>query len=87
MACDIQLSVSTAYGEGFSRNVDCVNLPTAFGSLGILRGHSDMLCAVSPGVIRFTAGEEQGRIAVGEGVATVAKNQVIVLVYEIRGME
>ena len=59
MACDIQLSVSTAYGEGFSRNVDCVNLPTAFGSLGILRGHSDMLCAVSAGVIRFTAGEER----------------------------
>ena len=87
MACDIQLSVSTAYGEGFSRNVDCVNLPTAFGSLGILRGRSDMLCAVSPGVIRFTAGEEQGRIAVGEGVATVAKNQVIVLVSEIRSME
>ena len=87
MACDIQLSVSTAYGEGFSKNVDYVNLPTAFGSLGLLRGHSDMLCAVSAGVIRFIAGEEQGRIAVGEGVATVADNQVIVLVSEIRGME
>ena len=87
MACEIQLSVSTAYGDSFNKMVDYVNLPTAFGSLGILRGHSDMLCAVSAGVIRFTAGEEQGRIAVGEGVATVAKNQVIVLVSEMRGME
>lgn len=87
MACDIQLSVSTAYGESFSKNVDYVNLPTAFGSLGILRGHSDMLCAVSPGVIRFTAGEEKGRIAVGEGVATVADNQVIVLVSALRECE
>ena len=87
MACDIQLSVSTAYGEGFSKNVDYVNLPTAFGSLGILRGHSDMLCAVSAGAIRYTAGEEQGKILVGEGVATVAQNQVIVLVSEIRDME
>lgn len=87
MACEIQLSISTAGGDSFSKAVDYVNLPTAFGSLGILQGHSDMLCAVSPGVIRFTAGEERGRIAVGEGVATVAKNQVTVLVSQIRGGE
>ena len=87
MACDIQLSVSTAYGEGFRKKVDYVNLPTAFGSLGILRGHSDMLCAVSAGAIRYTAGEEKGKILVGEGVATVADNQVTVLVSELRGGE
>lgn len=87
MACDIQFSVSTAGGDSFSKQVDYVNLPTAFGSLGILRGHSDMLCAVAPGVIRFAAGEEQGRIAVGEGVATVAGNQVIVLVSELKSGE
>lgn len=87
MACDIQFSVSTAGGASFTKQVDYVNLPTAFGSLGILRCHSDMLCAVAPGVIRFTAGEEQGRITVGEGVATVAENQVIVLVSELKSGE
>lgn len=84
MACDIHLSVSTAYGDSFEMDVDYVNLPTAFGSLGILRGHSDMLCAVSAGVIRFNAGDEQGRLAVGEGVATVSNNQVIVLASDIK---
>jgi F0F1-type ATP synthase epsilon subunit len=39
-----------------------------------------MLCAIRTGKVRFTAGEEQGSVAVGEGVATVSKNQVIVLV-------
>ena len=58
MACDIQLSVSTAYGEGFCKKVDYVNLPTAFGSLGILRGHSDMLCAKNAGLkgLRYEGG-------------------------------
>jgi len=84
MACDIHFSVSTAYGDQFDKDVDYVNLPTAFGSLGILRGHSDMLCAISAGVIRFTAGEEQGRLLVGKGVATVSENQIIVLTSEIK---
>ena len=46
-----------------------------------------MLCAVSAGAIRYTAGEEKGKILVGEGVATVADNQVTVLVSELRGGE
>jgi F0F1-type ATP synthase epsilon subunit len=85
MACDIHLSVSTAYGDSYETDVDYVNLPTSFGSLGILRGHSDMLCAVRTGKIRFTAGEEQGSVNVGEGVATVSNNQVIVLVSSMQG--
>jgi F-type H+-transporting ATPase subunit epsilon len=85
MACDIHLSISTAYGDSYETDVDYVNLPTAFGSLGILRGHADMLCAVRPGNVRFTAGEEQGSVAVGEGVATVSNNQVIVLVSSMQG--
>ena len=84
MANEIQLSISTAYGDSFENYVDYVNLPTAFGSLGILRGHSDMLCAVSPGRIRYRAGEEQGSIEVGEGVATVSNNKVILLVSAIK---
>jgi F0F1-type ATP synthase epsilon subunit len=44
-----------------------------------------MLCAVRPGNVRFTAGEEQGSVAVGEGVATVSNNQVIVLVSSMQG--
>lgn len=84
MANDIQLSVSTAYGDGFESYVDYVRLPTAFGSLGILKGHCDMLCAVSPGVVSYSAQGEKGMLEVGEGVATVADNQVTLLVSSIK---
>lgn len=84
MANEIHLSVSTAYGDCFESYVDYVKLPTAFGSLGILRGHCDMLCAVSPGNVCYSAGEERGSIEVGEGVATVSNNEVILLVSSIK---
>lgn len=84
MANEIHLSISTAYGDSFENYVDYVNLPTAFGSLGILRGHCDMLCAVSPGKVCYSAGEERGSIEVGEGVATVSDNEVILLVSGIK---
>lgn len=83
MASDIHLSISTAYGEGFESYVDYVKLPTPFGSLGILKGHCDMLCAVSPGRVDYSAEGEKASIAVGEGVATVSRNQVILLVSSI----
>lgn len=84
MANDIHLSVSTAYGDGFESYVDYVRLPTAFGSLGILKGHCDMLCAVSPGIVSYSAQGEKGMLEVGEGVATVADNQVTLLVSSIK---
>lgn len=84
MANDIQLSVSTAYGDGFESYVDYVRLPTAFGSLGILKGHCDMLCAVSSGIVSYSAQGEKGMLEVGEGVATVADNQVTLLVSSIK---
>ena len=56
----------------------------SWSSLGILRGHCDMLCAVSPGNVCYSAGEERGSIEVGEGVATVSNNEVILLVSSIK---
>lgn len=84
MASDIHLSVSTAYGDGFESYVDYVRLPTPFGSLGVLRGHCDMLCAVSPGLVRYSVQGERGSLEVGEGVATVSNNEVILLVSSIK---
>lgn len=84
MASDIHLSVSTAYGDGFESYVDYVRLPTSFGSLGILRGHCDMLCAVSPGLVSYSVQGERGSLEVGEGVATVSNNEVILLVSSIK---
>ena len=84
MASDIHLSVSTAYVVGFESYVDYVRLPTPFGGLGVLRGHCDMLCAVSPGLVSYSVQGERGSLEVGEGVATVSNNEVILLVSSIK---
>lgn len=85
MAEDIKLSIATAGGDSFEIQVSYVNLPAEFGSLGILRGHAAMLCAVGPGKLRYTgAAQEQGSIMIGSGVATVADNEVLLLVSDIQ---
>lgn len=79
MSGDIHLSISTAYGDSVEKDVDYVRLPTGFGSVGILKGHAHMLCAVAPGEIDFDKDGHHCHLAVGEGVATVDAHQVIVL--------
>lgn len=80
MAEKFRLSVVTGDATVFDGEVDYVNLPTAFGSVGILAGHAPMLCAVTKGVLRCTDGEGAARIALGDGVASVADGEVTVLV-------
>ncbi|MBO5556691.1 MAG: F0F1 ATP synthase subunit epsilon [Oscillospiraceae bacterium] len=75
-----QLDVVTADSTVFSGQVDALNLPTPFGSVGILAEHAPMLCAVAQGILRATL-TEGGllRIRVGDGVANVADNEATVL--------
>ena len=76
-----RLSVVTGEATVFDGQVECVNIPTGFGSVGVLANHAPMLCAVAKGVIRATReGEPPLRIAVGEGIANVADNEATVLV-------
>ena len=62
---------------------DCLSLtvPTLDGDYGILAGHSNMIAAVVPGVLR---GEVPGRppqtAAVSNGLVKVENNEVLVLV-------
>ncbi len=43
----IHLCIVTQDKTVFERDVSYVNIPAAFGSLGVLRGHAPMVCAVS----------------------------------------
>ena len=76
----IGLHIVTGDGPVLEQTVESVNLPTAFGSIGILAGHADMLCAVEAGVLRCRGSEGTVRIRVGKGVADVADNEITVLV-------
>lgn len=81
MADKISLSIVTADGVAFEKKVGYVNIPTAFGSVGILSGHAPMLCAVQKGVLRCTFGEKECvSVQVSDGVANVAENEVTLLV-------
>lgn len=81
MADKIHLSIVTQDSTVFDANVSYVNIPTTFGSVGILSGHTPMLCSVERG--KLTAKNEAGErvsVKVGTGVADVADNQVTLLV-------
>ena len=76
----IALHVLTGEGPVFEKQVEYVNLPTGFGSLGVLSGHAPMLCAVEAGVLRCRWSEGSARVRIGAGVASVEHNEVNVLV-------
>ena len=73
MACDIQFSVSTAGGASFTKQVDYVNLPTAFGSLGILRCHGDPALLLPGGEADHPGSNGAEHIAVAAQEAQRAK--------------
>ena len=76
----IKLHVLTADGPVLERTVESVNLPTGFGSIGVLKGHADMLCNLEPGVLRLRCEEGTLRLRIGVGIASVEKNEVNILV-------
>ena len=80
MSDRIHLSVVTAGGTVFERNVSYVNLPTAFGSLGVLGGHAPMVCNVERGTLRCSFDGGSARVLVGSGVASIKDDEMLVLV-------
>ena len=76
----ISLHVLTADGPILERMVESVNLPTAFGSVGVLKGHADMLCNLEAGILRLRCEEGTMRLRIYSGIASVEKNEVNILV-------
>ena len=87
MADSFRLSVVTGDGTVFVDTVEYVNLPTGFGSLGVMAKHAPMLCAVEKGVVRCTKDGETIRIRVGSGVASVENNEATLLVSDGERLE
>ena len=87
MADSFRLSVVTGDGTVFVDTVEYVNLPTGFGSLGVMAKHAPMLCAVEKGVVRCTKDGETIRLRVGGGVASVENNEATLLVSDGERLE
>jgi F-type H+-transporting ATPase subunit epsilon len=77
----LTLSVVTPEGQVHTQSVEEVTVPGLLGEFGVLPGHIALLSAVKPGVLRYRAGADRGRIAIGPGFAEVdGKGAVVALV-------
>ena len=76
----ISLHVLTGDGPVLEEMVESVNLPTDFGSIGVLKGHAPMLCNLEKGILRCRSSRGLIRVRISAGVASVEHNEVIILV-------
>ena len=83
----ISLRVLTGDGAAFEQMVESIRVPTIFGSVGILAGHAEMLCAVEAGLLRCRWSEGSAQIRVGAGVLNVDHDQVTLLVSQAEVLE
>lgn len=75
----IELQVVTPARQLFLQPVDEVVLPGAEGYLGVLPGHAPLLTALDAGVLRWTAGNKRGAVAISAGFVEVLHGRVSVL--------
>ncbi len=82
---EIHLFLTCSDGTCWEKQVCSVTLPAVNGLLGVLRNHAPMLCALCEGTVscRTEAGERV-RIHVSDGIASVADNQVTLLLSHMR---
>lgn len=79
------LEADSAFYEG-----NCISLvvPTPEGMLGIWAGHSNMVAAISTGIIKFTLPDgERRHAAVSQGFIRVEKNDVMILAESVEKPE
>ena len=80
MADAIHLCAVTQDGESWERQVSYVNLPTEFGSFGILKNHAPMLCALAKGTVKYRYdGDAVGYLRISDGIANIADNEITLL--------
>ena len=83
----IALHILTGDGPVLERQVEYVNLPTSFGSLGILKGHAPLLCNLEEGTLRCRWNGGSARVLIGAGLASVEHNELNVLASGARILE
>jgi F-type H+-transporting ATPase subunit epsilon len=75
----LSLSIVTPSRKVVATEADSVVAPGSEGELGILPGHAPLLVALKAGVVRYSAGGRNSRIAIGGGIAEVTQERVTVL--------
>lgn len=88
MADTIHLRAITQNGKSWERQVSYVNLPTEFGSFGILKNHAPMLCALAKGTVKYRFDSDAvGYLRISDGIANIADNEVTLLLSDLEDAE
>ncbi len=64
----------------FDGDAQSVSLPTTEGSIGILADHSNVIMAVIPGTLEYTAEGGKQQVVVSDGLLKVENGEVMILV-------
>ena len=75
----LRLSIVTPMRPLVDVDVEQVVAPGSEGEFGVLPGHSALLVALKPGVVRWIEGGRGRRAAIGGGFAEVTQERVTVL--------
>lgn len=75
----IHLSVVTPYREFVNTECDLVELNTHDGSVGIMYGHTPVIMALTPGLLRYRCNGEYKNAFVSAGYATVHADTITVI--------
>jgi F-type H+-transporting ATPase subunit epsilon len=75
----LRLEVVTPTGSAVRADADQVEAPSVEGEFGVLVGHTPLLAALRPGVVRYRTAGKTVLLAVGAGFAEAAPDRVTVL--------
>lgn len=75
----IHLTVVTPYREFINSECDLVELNTHDGSVGIMYGHTPVIMALTPGLLRYRFKGEYKNAFVSAGYATIHADMVTVI--------
>lgn len=78
---NFDILILAADRDFYQGKCESLTVPTIDGIVGIMANHSNMIAAITPGVLTYIPpGEEEIIAAVSRGLVKVEKNQVMVLV-------
>ena len=75
----ILLDIVTPEKKIFSDEVDGVVIPGIEGEMGVLPQHAPLVTTLAPGELRYTKGNKDEELAIGQGFVEVTANKVSVL--------
>ena len=79
MAERFHLEIVTPDRQFFIGEAESLVLPAVDGQLGVLKGHSPVVTALEPGMLQFRTAEGEETAVVGQGLAEIFPERVMVL--------